>query len=300
MDSSTVGLRVLREVAERGSFTAAAAALGYTQSAVSRQVAALESAARAQLFERRPDGVRMTDAGRVLLRHTSVALDALDAATREIAGASSEGGAVRLGAHSTAHAAVVPHALHALRRARPELSVTTREGTTPALVRAVRAGALDLAVIASAPPFRAPDAEAPPLEVETLAEIELLVAAPAHHPLAVGDTVGIEELGGQAWSASRSSGEETLLGAWPGLAGRPRVVHTARDWLTKLQLVAAGGGLTTVPATLAAVLPSGVRLLHVRGGPDERRRLLLARLPGPITAAAAHLRESLRVATADL
>jgi DNA-binding transcriptional LysR family regulator len=64
MDPSIVGLRMLREVAERGSFTAAALAMGYSQSAVSRQIAALEAAAHAELFERRPDGVRPTAAGR--------------------------------------------------------------------------------------------------------------------------------------------------------------------------------------------------------------------------------------------
>src|SRR4051794_41479024 len=62
------GLRVLREVAARGSFTAAAKSLGYTQSAVSRQVAGLEGAAGTSLFERTARGVRLTDAGGALLR----------------------------------------------------------------------------------------------------------------------------------------------------------------------------------------------------------------------------------------
>lgn len=60
MDISSTGLRVLRQIAESGSFTAAAARLGYTQSAISRQAAALEHSAGTTLFERRPDGVRLT------------------------------------------------------------------------------------------------------------------------------------------------------------------------------------------------------------------------------------------------
>jgi DNA-binding transcriptional LysR family regulator len=84
------------------------------------------------------------------------------------------------------------------------------------------------------------------------------------------------------------------MGVWPGLDERPEIVHTARDWLAKLQLVAAGCGLTTVPAVLASAAPPGVRVLPVRGGPQEQRRLLLARLPHrpaePVTRVAAALR----------
>src|SRR3954451_19974719 len=84
MDPSIVGLRVLREVAERGSFTAAAAALGYTQSAVSRQVAALESALGVPVFQRHRTGVRLTAQGRAVLRHATAALDEIDAAVRAV------------------------------------------------------------------------------------------------------------------------------------------------------------------------------------------------------------------------
>jgi DNA-binding transcriptional LysR family regulator len=300
MDPSIVGLRMLREVAERGSFTAAALAMGYSQSAVSRQVAALEAAAHAELFERRPDGVRPTAAGRVLLRHATVMIDEIDSAAAELRGLPAEAGSVRLGAFTSAGAVLVPRALATLHRVRPAIEVTTREATSPALVRALRAGTLDLALLASAPPFRAPDGEAPALVLDTLTEVSLLVAAPAGHPLAGGDSVHVDDLQGQRWVASRSTGDETLLGVWPGLAGRQQVSHTARDWLTKLQLVAAGCGLTTVPALLASVLPAGVRLLAVEGGPHELRRLVLARLPGPMTPAVTQLRRALLDAAAPV
>src|SRR5260370_1284760 len=83
---SLVALRVFREVAERGTLTSAAAALGYTQSAVSRQVASLERAAGAPLLERRHDGVRPTTAAHVVLRHAATVLDQIDAAARALAG----------------------------------------------------------------------------------------------------------------------------------------------------------------------------------------------------------------------
>lgn len=284
MDLSLTGLRVLREVAEQGTFTAAATELGYTQSAVSRQVASLEREAGVALFERRPDGVRLTRPGLALLRRARVVLDELAAAGRELSGGAREAEHVRLGVYVSAGAALLPELLPTLRRSRPDLRVTTREGTSPALVRAVRAGTLDLAVVTSRPPHRAPDAELPRLAVETLAETTLLVAVPAAGEFAGRDSVTADELADVDWIASPSTGSEPLLGVWPGLAGRPRVAHHARDWLTKLRLVAAGCGVTTVPSNLVPSMPAGVHLLSVEGGRAEVRRIAVIRLPGPPSA----------------
>src|SRR5215467_5366540 len=107
-DASLTALRVFREVAERGTLTAAAIALGYTQSAVSRQIAALERAAGTDLLERRHDGVRLTPAGRVLLRRAVAVVEQVDAAGRELAGLPGEEGKVRLGWFTSAGAGLVP------------------------------------------------------------------------------------------------------------------------------------------------------------------------------------------------
>ncbi|MEV8031662.1 LysR family transcriptional regulator [Streptomyces sp. NPDC002742] len=299
-DVSLVALRVFREVAERGTLTAAAGALGYTQSAVSRQIASLERAARAPLLERRRDGVRLTAAGHVVLRRAVTVLDQIDAAARELAGLPADAGTVRLGWFASAGAFLLPRAVAALRRSHPAITVITREGSTPALVRALRAGTLDLALLASAPPFRPLDGESPPLTVRTLGERSLRLAVPATHPLAAADSVDIADLRGQRWIAGSSVGDERLMGVWPGLDERPVIAHTARDWLAKLHLVAAGCGLTTVPASLAPAAPAGVRILSVHGGSEERRRLVLARLPHPLPEPAARLADALRSAAADL
>ncbi|HUQ57257.1 LysR family transcriptional regulator [Lentzea sp.] len=297
-DASLVALRVFREVAERGTLTAAATALGYTQSAVSRQVAALERAAGAVLLERRHDGVQLTAAGRLVLRRAAVVVDQVDAGARELAGLPEEDeSTVRLGWFATAGARLVPRALTALRRTHPSITVVTREGNTPALVRALRAGTLDVALISSAPPFRAPDDETPALEVDTLVERSLRVAVPAGHPLARTEFIDVEDLRGQRWISG--PGDQWVMGVWPGLDERPVVAHTARDWLAKLQLVAAGFGITTVPTSLIAVAPAGVRILPVRGGPAERRRMLLARLPGPVPEPVARLAAALRTAVVE-
>ncbi len=258
---------------------------------MSRQIAALERAAGVPLLERRYDGVRLTAAGRLVLRRASVVVDQVDAAARELAGLPEEDSStVRLGWFATAGVWLVPRALTSLSRTHPSITVVTREGSTPALVRALRAGTVDIALIASSPPFRAPDDESPALEVEVLVERSLRVAVPVGHPLARNDFVDIADLRGQRWIAG--SGDPLVMGVWPGLDERPVVAHTARDWLAKLQFVAAGLGITTVPAAL--VVPSGVRVLPVRGGPAEQRRVLLARLPGPVPEPVARLAAALR------
>ncbi|MBO2446413.1 LysR family transcriptional regulator [Actinomadura barringtoniae] len=298
-DASLTSLRVFREVAERGTLTAAADALGYTQSAVSRQIASLERAAGAALLERRHDGVRLTPAGHIVVRHAAEVIDQIDATARELAGLPDQRGKARLGWFASAGAVLVPHALEALRRTHPAITVITREGSTPALVRALRAGAVDLALVASAPPFRPLDTETPALELEVLAERSLRLAVPESHPLARADHVDIADLRGQRWIAAPRSGEDLLMGVWPGLDERPQIVHTARDWLAKLHLVAAGCGVTTVTPSMAPAVPPGVRVLPVRGGPREERRLLLARLPGPLSEPAARLAEAIRTAIGE-
>lgn len=298
-DASLTALRVFREVAERGTLTAAAAALGYTQSAVSRQIVSLERAAGTQLVERRHDGVRLTQAGHIVVRRAAAVIDQIDATSRELAGLPDSHGTVRLGWFASAGAALVPRALATLRGTHPAITVITREGSTPALTRALRAGTLDLALLASAPPFRPPDAETPALALQTLAERSLRVALPAAHPLARGEFVDFADLHGQRWIAGPTSGEDRLMGVWPGLDERPEIAHTARDWLAKLHLVAAGCGITTVSAGLTSAAPAGVRILPVRGGPREQRRILLARLPGPLPEPAAHLAASLRAAAIE-
>jgi DNA-binding transcriptional LysR family regulator len=289
-DFSPTGLRVLREVAQSGSFTAAARVLGYTQSAVSRQAAALEAVAGRTLFERRRDGVALTPAGARLLTRAVRVVDELDAALRDTAEPDAGAGPVRLGTFATAAAGLIPGALASLPR---ELVVSVREATTPALTRGLRAGTLDLAVLAQTPPFRAPDAEAPALDLTTLAERELVIGVGARHPFARRRAVEVGELGGQVWVASRSEAGESLLGVWPGLTERSDVRYVVRDWWAKLQLVAAGLAITTLAPVALGVLPDGVRAVAVRGEPQELRRLVLARVPGPLDARVAAVADAI-------
>jgi DNA-binding transcriptional LysR family regulator len=292
--ASLTALRVFREVVDRGTLTAAGVALGYTQSAVSRQIAGLERAVGTPLLERHRTGVRPTAAGRLVARRAAAVVDQLDAGARELAGLPDERATVRLGWFATAGAVLVPRALRTLARSSPGLVVVSREGFTGALVRALRSGTLDLAVLAQAPPYRPPDAESPPLATTVLSEGALRVALPADDPLVRLGVVDLDDLRGRAWIAGpEGSG---AMGVWPGLDERPRVAHTARDWLAKLALVAGGHGITTVPSGLVGTLPTGVVALPVRGGPVEDRRVVLARVPAPggpaVERVAAALREA--------
>ncbi len=295
MDFSPIGLRVLVEVAQAGSFSAAARSLGYTQSAVSRQVAALEAVAGRRLFDRGRHGVTLTPAGSRLLPRAGRVIDELDAALREATDEEIAVGPVRLGAFATAAAGLVPEALASLPAG---LKVTLREGTTPALTRALRAGTLDLAILSRTPPFRPPDAESPPLELTTLSERELVLGVSAEHPFASARAIEVAQLDGQVWVASRSEAGDSLLGVWPGLPERPDVRYVVRDWLAKLQIVAAGLAITTLAPVALDVLPEGVRVVAVRGEPQELRRVVLARQPGPLDAPAARVADALITAAA--
>ncbi|WP_237557620.1 MULTISPECIES: LysR family transcriptional regulator [Streptomyces] len=129
-DLATVWLRVFLEVARHESFTVAARTLGWTQSAVSRQIAALEAAlGGGPLFDRLPRGVRLTAAGRVLVPYAQTVTGALHGVARELAALrEGAGGRLRFGAFPTADAALVPHALGAFRTRRPGVRVSPRGG----------------------------------------------------------------------------------------------------------------------------------------------------------------------------
>src|SRR3954463_5543295 len=117
-------MRVLREVAARGSFSAAADALAYTQSAVSQQIAALEREACTRLVERNARGVRLTDAGRALVEHADAILARLADAEAELeAIAGLRGGRPRLAAFASAGATVMPKAIAAFRAEHPGVEV---------------------------------------------------------------------------------------------------------------------------------------------------------------------------------
>ena len=116
-------MRVLRAVAQHGSFSAAAEALSFTQSAVSQQIAALEREAGTTLVERGVRGIRLTDAGRALVRHTDAILASLAEAEAELeAIAGLRGGRLRMAAFESAGATLMPLAIATFKERHPRSS----------------------------------------------------------------------------------------------------------------------------------------------------------------------------------
>ena len=159
-----------------------------------------------------------------------------------------------------------------------ELRVTVREGTTPALTRALRAGTLDLAILARTPPFRPLDNESPPLELTTLSERELVLGVPRRPPVhrrrrgggSDRPDLGRQPLGLGRFAARRLAGPRRTRRR--PLRG-PRLAREAADRRGGAGDHDAGAG---GPGRAAA----GVRVVAVRGEPSEVRRLVLARRPG--------------------
>src|ERR687894_2936315 len=144
-------MRVLKEVAAQGSFSAAAEALSFTQSAVSQHVAALEREAGASLVERGPRGVRLTDAGRALVEHADAIIARLDDAEEELAAiAGLRGGRLRIASFQSAGATLVPRAMGEFHRRHPDVDVTVRQEDCGAN-EALAAGEADLAIVMDFP-----------------------------------------------------------------------------------------------------------------------------------------------------
>ena len=141
------GLRVMKAISDEGSFTGAAASLGYTQPAISQMVRRLEQRTGTVLVERVGRNVRLTEAGQVLARHAVAVLAALDAAEEEVAAiAGLRTGRVRLMAFPSASATLVPRALALVKQRFPDVTVSFTEAEPPESLAALEAGECDLAV----------------------------------------------------------------------------------------------------------------------------------------------------------
>jgi DNA-binding transcriptional LysR family regulator len=255
------GLRVVHEVVSTGSFTAAADALSYTQSAVSRQVASVEAAVGATLFRRGARGVEPTAAGVALARRAAAVLAQLEAAVQEVVALGDQMvGRLAVGAFPSAAAVLVPRAIGRLAADHPGLVVSLEEAGSPVLLRQLRAGRLDVAVVGVG--VGLPDYDAAGLRQELLVDDDLRVAVATTHRLAGRATVRASELAAEAWIVGRGRTGDPQFGAWPTLTD-PRIVHQVRDWSTRLGLVAAGVGVALIPGVATASIPLGVRVLQV-------------------------------------
>ncbi|WP_199548673.1 LysR family transcriptional regulator [Streptomyces sp. N35] len=281
---STSWLRVFLEVARLGSFTEAARGLGYTQSAVSRQIHALESALGAgALFDRLPRGVTPTERGRVLLPRAEAVLAQLDGARADLTAlAQVSGGRLRVGAFPTAGAALLPRAVAAFRERHPRVELSCAEGLTEDLLSRLDHGELDLAVVSTTA-----GADLAAYDLRKLLDESMYVAVPAGHRLARRRRVRLTELAGDDWVSGSPHTERSLLHPAVREDFRPRVSYVAAEWIAKQGYVAAGLAVALIPALAADGVRPDIRLLAVHEDDIPPRAVYAATLRGRSAPAAA-------------
>src|SRR5271168_4165836 len=178
-------LNVLKEVAYRGSISAAAGALSYSQSAVSQQIAALESETGMALLERHPRGVSLTAAGQTLVGHAEGILARLEAAEASLAAvAGLRGGRLRMASFPTAGATLMPLAIATFRARYPDVELTLAEGEPEQIAPRLRAGEIDLALLFEFGAAAAGEDGTDELTRVELLEDPLYLALPRDHRLA--------------------------------------------------------------------------------------------------------------------
>jgi DNA-binding transcriptional LysR family regulator len=262
-------LRVLRAVAEAGSFSAAAERLNYTQPAVSRIVAGLERELGAILVDRECRPVRLTDAGVALVRRADDVFAQLSSARSEVEAIThAEAGTISLGTFSSAGTSFVVDALSQFRKRRPGVRVSIVEGGMPsALVRRLRRGDLDLAVVFDYP--AAGEDIGAGLELHHLLDVPWDVVVKRKSPLAAKTLLRPADLAREKWVLPDFGPESPslkLIDRLCAAAGfEPRVAFRVNDCHMNQALVAAGEGITILPRLLLDPLHPGVAVRHLSG-----------------------------------
>ncbi|WP_084780737.1 LysR family transcriptional regulator [Planobispora rosea] len=260
-------LLVFREIAHAGSIAGAARALGWTQPAVSQHLRHLERRAGMALVLRLPRGVRLTEAGRLLLGHADAVAARLQAAADDLdALAQLREGTVRLAAFPSASATVVPAAMDLLLRRHPGVDVRLREAEPPEASDLLAAGEADLAVT-FAHAGQEPD-DHPGLVRTPVGEDPLLLVLPRSHPQAVpGDRpVDLRSLAADGWIAGCERCAAGLRRACEEAGFVPDVRHGTDDYVVTQALIARGLGVGLLPRlALDAFTAPGVAVRPVPG-----------------------------------
>ncbi|MGN8080043.1 LysR substrate-binding domain-containing protein [Variovorax sp. 22077] len=264
-------LRYFAAVAETGHMTRAAEQLGIQQPPLSLQVKALERELGVLLFRRHPRGVALTDAGRLFQAEALRMLQDMDAMKQRMTRVA-KGQAGRLAVGFTSSAAAhrfMPDALREFRRAYPDVELQLREDNAAELTEALAAGRLHCGLL------RVPVARPVGLLFETLLREPVLVAMPSDHRLARG-----RDKDSRALPLARLCEEGIILVRRPGAPGlyadllalchvkglRPRVVAEVDRMMTNLNLVAAGVGLSVVPASMHGVHAHAIAYARLADG----------------------------------
>jgi len=265
-------LRYFVAVAGTGHMTRAAEQLGIQQPPLSQQIKALERELGVLLFKRHPRGVALTDAGRLFQVEALRMLQDMDAMKQRMARvANGQAGTLAVGFTSSAAAhRFMPEALRAFRRAHPDVELQLREDNAAELTEALAAGRLHCGLL------RVPVAHPEGLLFETLLREPVLVAMPSDHRFAVA----AGKKSSRPLPLSKLCEEGIILVRRPGAPGlyaellalchakglRPRVVAEVDRMMTNLNLVAAGVGLSVVPASMTGVHAHAIAYTRLADG----------------------------------
>ncbi|MGH9385996.1 MAG: LysR family transcriptional regulator [Vicinamibacterales bacterium] len=265
-------LRALHAVSAHGSIYAAAETLHVTTSAVSQQLAKLEDETGQRLLERHGRGVRLTDAGSLLVSRTHEVLSLLEAAEAELESHdSSVVGQVTIAAFATAARGLAPTAIRELRARYPQLAITFHEQESPESIERLVRREVDLIVVNDwhDAPLTLPGGISKTLLFDDVADIAL----PPGHRLAKRKSIKLSELAGEPWIAWQSGSMccDWLHQTLRRQGQEPNIAHTAAEYATQLALVAAGLGACVLPRLGRDPLPKSVTV--VAAEPALRRHV---------------------------
>jgi DNA-binding transcriptional LysR family regulator len=252
-------LRVLCEVVASGSFSAAAEALSYTQSAVSQAVARLEAETGAILVVRDRRRVRPTAAGATLVAHAEAIFAQVQAAEAELAAVLGvRGGRLRVASFPSAGSTLMPLAVATFRERHPEVELSLAEGEPEEIAPRLRAGEFDLALLFDFPGVgERLDAG---LRTLRLLDDPMHVVLPSHHPLAAKPALMLGDLQHQQWVQTSASSPcaRHVVRSCLAAGFEPNVTFESDDYETVQGLVAAGVGVALIPRLALTRVHSGI------------------------------------------
>jgi DNA-binding transcriptional LysR family regulator len=273
-------MKILREVAAHGSFSAAAESLSYTQSAISQQIAALEREVGTKLVERNARGIWLTHAGEALVRHTDAVLANLAEAEAELdAIAGIRGGRVRLAVFQTAGSALLPQAIAAFRHRHPGVELSMKEAEPDEAIPALRAGEYDVALVVE--PNGITEEPGHGLERVELLDDPMYVALPVDHALTKKVRIRLKDLAAEQWInpplTYPCSGFVTRACAAAGFD--PHIAFETDDYAAVQGLVAAGVGIALIPELALAAIRDDI-VIRTLGSKAPVRHVVAVTLSG--------------------
>ena len=273
-------IRIVRAIAEHGTISAAARALGYSQPAISQHLRRSEARLGTPLVIRSGRGVRLSEAGQVVARHAVAITSALDAASGDLAElVGLAAGTVRVAAFPTASSTLVPRLLASMRQRHPGITVGYVEAEPPEAIAMLRDGAVDLAITFAYPgdrsdPHRPADVS---LESVPLFTEPVVLAIPDRHALADRHQVALADLAEERWIAGCPLCRGHLLAACEAVGVTPNIELETDNAIAVLTLVAAGLGVALLPqlALATAPVPPGATVRSTTPSSDRSIQLVV-------------------------